>query len=81
MKSWEKRAATFHFRHRTSGNDDKVSLITSHAFKFNKPIELDDNDNYIKIGQNWRLKQVGTDLVIQHSDDGVNWTSKWALGS
>ena len=42
MKSWEQRADTFHFKHRTKNNNDKVSLLTSHAFKFNKPIELED---------------------------------------
>ena len=82
MNSWEKRADEFHFRHRTFTNDNKVKFITNNAFQLNKPIELNDNESYIKIGNNWRFKQVEMNMVLQFSPDGDNnWTDKRTLSA
>ena len=72
MKSWEQRADTFHFKHRTKNNNDKVSLLTSHAFKFNKPIELEDEGSYLQLGK-WRFIERGNTLLcIQKQTTNTN---------
>ena len=76
MKSWEKRADTFHFKHRTKNNNDKVSLLTSHAFKFNKPIELEDEGSYLQLGK-WRFIEKGDTLCIQKQTTDTSGDTQW----
>ena len=78
MNAWETRADDFHFRHRTKNNNDKVNFITSHVFKMIKPLELDDEASYLKLGPSWRLKQDNQDLVFQYLSNDI-WITKMSF--
>ena len=79
MRTWEQRADSFRFIHRTRNNNDKVSLITSHAFKFNKPIEMENEGSYLQLGK-WRFIEQGEALCIQSktidASGNILWTTK-----
>lgn len=75
--SSERRSNTFIFTPRTSKN---VRFETNEAFQFNNNIELGQPDLHMKLGSNWRVKQVGQNLVFQYSQDGKsNWITKSEL--